>query len=149
MAIRLKGKEPWNCEYIEPGPFNTHFAVRPLGIGPTYRLPSAIVFGGLLGFFNLNVLHEQLFFEDGKIPDNIGFFPQGRPRPDSLGSFGYIPKPGKYDDCFMRLAVEQTLPGGYNLLCNNCQHWADAVRIKYFLLLNDTAAKLKCYCTPK
>ena len=43
MAIRLKGKEPWNCEYIEPGPFNTSAPLIPNTYAYVLGNPLALV----------------------------------------------------------------------------------------------------------
>lgn len=36
-----------------------------------------------------------------------------------------------YNDALMRAASANVTPGGYCLLGNNCQHWADKVRSEY------------------
>ena len=103
-------------------------------------------------WLNAEILHEQLFFEDGS---NIGW---GNDK-DGLGvgakivekgDNGYIKRDGGYDDCVMRKAMMQVSPTHYQLLwfgrrmkCN-CQDYADMLRQKYGELIKDK--KVRCEC---
>jgi RHS repeat-associated protein len=60
-------------------------------------------------FFNTEISHEQLFFEDGKSPANIGFFSDGTLK-EEPNPTDYQCKSGQYDDCIMRKAVASTPP---------------------------------------
>ena len=90
------------------------------------------------------ISHEELFFEDGKIPSNLGFVGDGtlksEPNPQ-----GCRPIPGHYDDCVMRMAVRNVKLGTYHLIANNCQDWASNVQDEYTRLLNSAAAALACH----
>lgn len=95
-------------------------------------------------FFNTEISHEQLFFEDGKSPANIGFFSNGalmeEPNPT-----GYRCKSGQYDDCIMRKAVANTPPPpNYCLIGQNCQTWAERVRVEYGRLAKDPQVQKEC-----
>ena len=102
-------------------------------------------------FNNIEVLHEQLFFEDGGNIKSIGW---GN---ENGGSYMYKENPNQYtktdvgyDDCIMRLAVAEVSPTHYQLTwigskskCN-CQDYASALRAKYRELENDPEVKCKC-----
>ena len=100
---------------------------------------------------NFEILHEQLFFEDGGDINSIGW---GN---ENGGRYMYNENPDRYtktnvgyDDCIMRLAVAEVSPTHYQLSwigrkskCN-CQDYADALRKKYHELQNDQKIKCKC-----
>ena len=102
---------------------------------------------------NFEILHEQLFFEDGRIPNSIGW---GK-NENGIGYYienetneRYETKDDGYDDCIMRIAVSKVNPQHYQLSklgsktkCN-CQDYADALRAMYRKLENDQ--KIKCGC---
>ena len=102
---------------------------------------------------NFEILHEQLFFEDGGIPNSIGW---GK-NENGIGYYienetneRYETKDDGYDDCIMRIAVSKVNPQHYQLSklgsktkCN-CQDYADALRAMYRKLENDQ--KIKCGC---
>lgn len=99
---------------------------------------------------NRVIAHEQLIFEDGGEPINIGFFEK---EGVSLDAFywqnKYIQLPGRYDDCVMREAVERVNPRPYKLVAldgsqYNCQNYADDLRREYFKLLSDRKIWCKC-----
>lgn len=125
-----------------------YFAKRPLSDSPWLGWASCNFFDN---FFNTEVSHEQLFFEDGKSPSNIGFFDDGtlkeEPNPQ-----GYRCRSGKYDDCIMRKAVANVPLRPYCLLGKpgipkfNCQDWATEVRKEYRRLANDPKVKQECEC---
>jgi RHS repeat-associated protein len=114
--------------------------VDPFGLAYFAYRPLSALGGIWLGRFSMNPLdtyfdtdlaHEQLFFEDRKSPSNIGYGPQGFFTDDDTSN--YHKADGGYDDSIMREAVaEVPWPGkDYCLLGHNCQSWADAVRAKY------------------
>ena len=79
---------------------------------------------------NIEVAHEQLFFEDGLKPHDIGFA-DGHMVIDDQAS-GYRRIPGNYIDCFMRQAVAKVgNPQPYCFIGKNCQDWATKVRKEY------------------
>jgi hypothetical protein len=99
---------------------------------------------------NTEMVHEQLFFEDGKSPENIGFFDDGTLKTDPSPK-GYHRADGGYDDCLMRQAIARVplrpycllgKPGGIEKF--NCQDWAAEVRKEYAKLQNDPNAKEAC-----
>ena len=121
-----------------------YFAQRGLNIpGGMFRLP-IVILGGLFSYFNLDVFHEQLFFEDGRPPSNLGSFNDGI-RPDPF-PIGYTPIDSGYDDCVMRKAVATVSSGPYRPICNNCQDWADAARKRYQELIGDPQTQFQCGC---
>ena len=80
------------------------FALRPLENIPWLGPPSN---NPLDDYFNTEIAHEQLFFEDGKEPSSIGFFA------DNGGSLKSEPFTDKYrvtktgfNDCVMRKAFD-------------------------------------------
>jgi RHS repeat-associated protein len=82
--------------------------------------------------------HIQLFFEDRKLPSNLGYFDDNQVRSDTGNVHPYTHVDNGYDDCTMRKAVE-TVPfntNGYNLSTHNCHDWADAVKTEYHRLAN-------------
>jgi len=118
-----------------------HFGMRPLNGMPTMILNMA------LGRWQ--VAHENLFFDDGAAPGNLGYSPAGV-TPDPF-PVGYIETDGGYNDCVMRLAASLNMwpAPQYSLLCNNCQAWAAAVRLSYNRLINDPATRTRCGCDKK
>jgi hypothetical protein len=116
-----------------------YFAFRPLqGLSPFMLLTSWL--GGW------QVAHENVFFEDGGSPSNLGYSALGV-GPDPF-PIGYVRADGGYNDCIMRIAVSMNLwPGsGYGLFCKNCQKWSAAVRATYNRLAQDAAVVEKCQC---
>lgn len=101
----------------------------------------------LLQRLNLGIAHEQLFFEDGLAPSNLGFFDDGTVRPDRTTS-GYVPTSGSYNDCIMRKAVAQSPAlAQYGLICSNCQTWASEVKRQYAVAANDPVTQKECGCS--
>lgn len=92
---------------------------------------------------NTSISHEQLFFEDRRSPANIGFMGDGtlktEPNPQ-----GYRVIPGNYNDCMMRMAVQNVKLGTYKLIGNNCQDWASSVRNEYNKLMQGVTATSAC-----
>jgi len=118
-----------------------YFASRPLSglpwLGPLSQNP-------VDDFFNTEISHEQLFFEDGKAPSNLGFFDDGKLKHETNPS-GYRKKPGHYDDCIMRKAIASAAPPpSYCLIGRNCQTWADNVRKEYKRLEKNPVVKKEC-----
>ena len=101
---------------------------------------------------NVELLHEQLFYEDGS---NIGWGNDDR----GLGigaqilnepKWRYVKRDGGYDDCVMRVAEERVEVDHYQLTwfggrtkCN-CQDYAGMLRTKYWELLNDQEVRCRC-----
>ncbi len=126
------------------------FAVRGLG-----GLKKPVTFDGSLTFLdewlkrkNLQIAHEQLFFQDGLEPSSVGY---GKENLEGEGLDGYIVTSGGYDDCIMRLAVGKVSRGQkpYSMLGifgekYNCQDYADALRAKYLEIKNSQEVKCKC-----
>lgn len=135
--------------YVGGNPFGyadplglAYFANRPLeGSGIPWLGPLSD--NPLDDAFNTNLSHEQLFFEDGELPSNIGFTNDGslQSEPDPLN---YHPEPDKYNDCLMRRAYKNVKLKPYHRLGNNCQDWSDDVRNEYEKLLQDKTAKQEC-----
>ena len=103
-----------------------YFAKRRLEMSWWWNIPAAILFlGPRYNCLNIEGSHEQLFFEDGKTPSNLGFFAQDdrRKLPEGVRSDteellkGYW-KTGDsgYNDCVMRKAVDYTHTQPYSLL---------------------------------
>ena len=102
---------------------------------------------------NQEAVHEQLIFEDGKTPSDIGYFSDSKTKTDSVWKKRkWVRVPGRYNDCVMRKAVEKVNPLPYSLLGDkkkrilqyNCQDYADALRGKYNELIRDK--KIRCEC---
>lgn len=104
---------------------------------------------------NIAYAHEQLFFEDGKFPSNIGYMASSRIQSDPprlLKTYIRTPNRQHYNDCVMRKAADQTETGTYSLFGtaglgnskNNCQDWAQRVRQNYQRLINNPMIKTEC-----
>ena len=125
-----------------------YFALRPLGGKPW--IPGAS-HNSLDDWSNTEISHEQIFFEDGKSPSNVGFFDDNTIRSDgpSLLSSYRKTRTG-YNDCVMRIAVAQTPTKPYSLLGwgkpkkFNCQDFAEAVRRKYSELVRKPSIQKQC-----
>ena len=94
---------------------------------------------------NTMIAHEQLFFEDGKTPRNLGFFDDNQVRMDIVSIPYRKPHSTGWKDCIMRKAVRLVKPRKYNLLDvdhhnsgrqYNCQDWADDVRWAYHCIVD-------------
>ena len=135
-----------------------YFAIRGLGGGPIikwsrfFTCPFMKVAVDLAAdALNVELVHEQLCFEDGGDISSIGWGKDGNA--DYLrneSSQGYTKRDGGYDDCIMRIAVGEVNPDHYQLTwigankkCN-CQDYASALRAKYRELSNDPKVKCKC-----
>lgn len=131
------GNDPLN--FIDPDGL-AYFALRPLEgspwLGPFSSNP-------IDDFFNTEVSHEQLFFEDGKSPSNIGFFGDGTLKTEQNPS-GCRREDGSYNDCVMRQAVKNVQLNSYEPFGNNCQDWAEAVRNEYDKLMKQPTSKMAC-----
>ena len=102
---------------------------------------------------NQEAVHEQLIFEDGKKPTDIGYFSDSTTKTDTVWKTRkWVRVPGKYNDCVMRKAVQQVQPLPYSLIGNknsgipqyNCQDYADALRSKYSELIKDENIRCEC-----
>jgi hypothetical protein len=83
---------------------------------------------------NVELRHENIRFEDGKSPSNIGAYPDGIRSDDPKNMKKYNRNDGiYYDDKIMREAVKEVTKnfGDWKPLSNNCQHFADQVRETY------------------
>jgi RHS repeat-associated protein len=125
-----------------------YFAKRPLKgsawLGPFSCNP-------LDDWLDTEISHEQLFFEDGKSPADVGFFADGALH-SGENPADYKCKSGKYDDCVMRKAVQNVgTPKPYCLLGKfgptekfNCQDWATLVRKEYAKLWKNASVRQQC-----
>ena len=137
-----------------------YFAIRGLGGGPIikwswfFTCPFMNVAVDLAAdALNVELVHEQLFFEDGGDLSSIGWGKDENGNADYLrneSSQRYTKRDGGYDDCIMRIAVGEVNPDHYQLTwigankkCN-CQDYASALRAKYRELSNDPKVKCKC-----
>ena len=148
------------CNYDRDG--CAYFAYRPLDNPTTLRTGIIAMSSDFMKKRNWVVAHEQLIFEDGEAPINIGYFdaPIGdnNPRRDEFHfQTQYVPIEGKgaYNDCVMREAVKNVQPRPYKLWTwsgrptgqYNCQDYADDLRAEYYKLLLDI--KIRCKCNLK
>ncbi|MHB8478584.1 MAG: hypothetical protein ACYDBZ_20190 [Steroidobacteraceae bacterium] len=110
------------------------FGYRPLGRLPWLGDSSR---NRLDDYFHTDIAHEQLFFEDGLSPSNLGFFNDdwGGGLQSGEDPSQYHMDPFHYDDQAMRQAVKNVDPGSYKLIGNNCQTYADKLRAEYRRLL--------------
>lgn len=139
-----------------------YFAYRPLDFGLGHW--AGITFSGSKGANSKNHVfaHEQLIFEDGGTPINLGYFnapvDNNNPRQDEFHfQLQYVPIEGKgaYNDCVMREAVKNVQARPYNMWTlsgrptgqYNCQDYADDLRAEYYKLLLDL--KIRCKCNLK
>ena len=103
---------------------------------------------------NAEFSHENLFFEDGKTPSNVGYFDREDDNPGSDNIPGllsnYVVTIAGFDDCVMREAVKRVKPKPYSLLGlgapekYNCQDYAQDLRDEYYRLLMDPEVMCKC-----
>jgi len=135
--------DPWGLAY---------FALRPLQGSPWLHGYSR---NPISDYFNVEVAHEAVFFEDGKQPPNLGFYDTkgGEVRSDLAGNLsGYRKTDSGWNDCLMRIAAANVPARGYCLLGKgapkfNCQDWAAAVRTEYRRLVE--AGSITCCLTEK
>jgi hypothetical protein len=118
-----------------------YFGLRPLGglpwLGPFSNNP-------IDAYFDTELAHEQLFFEDNQAPANLGFFEDSTLKTEPNPT-GYRPIPGHYDDCIMRKAAASApLPLPYCVIGRNCQTWADRVKAEYRRLSKDPSVQKEC-----
>ena len=133
-----------------------HFEVRKLSGAPDI-IPYSC-FGAIIGWgpalaldlgladkWNIEILHEHLFYDDGT---NVGYGKSGKFKEDSKS--GYRTKdPTHYDDCIMKEAEKLVTPPPYSLIGwgspkYNCQDYAAALRRKYDEIKDDPKIKCKC-----
>ena len=148
------------CRYDKDG--KAYFAYRPLDNSVTHMTGIIAASSEFMKKKNWVVAHEQLIFEDGGAPVNIGYYnaPIGdnNPRQDEFHfQVQYVPieAKGAYNDCVMREAVKNVVPRSYNLWTwagrstgqYNCQDYADDLRSEYYRLLLDV--KIRCKCNLK
>ncbi|MCQ2331272.1 MAG: RHS repeat-associated core domain-containing protein, partial [Paludibacteraceae bacterium] len=135
---------------------NAYFAVRGLGkVLPPLKwshlfscpfMKAAVDIAANMA--NVELVHEQIFFEDDKQPSSRGWSADGYL--DNESSERYQKRDGGYDDCIMRIAMSLVDPSHYQLTwignrakCN-CQDYADALRRKYREIKDDPEVKCKC-----
>lgn len=126
-----------------------YFASRPLGGNRWYPWGGSC--NPIDDLLNTEISHEQLFFEDGKSPSNIGFFDDGTLKEEKNPTGYRSCRSEKYNDCIMRKAVDN-VPGGFYCLLGkpgsvekfNCQDWADKVREEYKRLETDNNLRQEC-----
>jgi hypothetical protein len=117
--------DPYGLAYFASRPFNGWSWVPIVSHNP------------LDDYFNTELSHEQIFFED-KQGGNIGFFDDGTLK-EELSPIGYRTTRTGYDDALLRRAVINVIPKPYYLLWHpfskkekyNCQDWAEDVRAEY------------------
>ena len=93
--------------------------------------------------------HEQLIFEDGGSPTDLGFFMDSMVRedPDWQKSRKWVRTSGHYNDCVMRKAINHVPTPEYKLTGQghyNCQDFADDIRAKYDELISNK--RIRCEC---
>ena len=120
-----------------------YFAYRPLDL----FLFRYFVLGGTKDDNdNTMIAHEQLFFEDGENPANLGYFGDKKVRTDTAAIPYRKPHSKGWNDCIMRKAVKMVKPRAYKLIDMklhnqgsqyNCQDWADDVRWAYYCLVHN------------
>ncbi len=132
-----------------------YFAKRPLEGWPWLYAFSHNP-GSLSDINNVELSHEQLFFEDGKTPSSIGFMGNGTTEEEAFSS-GYRITSGKFNDCIMRYAVKLGPLPSYSVVGEpgpiekyNCQDWAAQVRREYAILIRDPQFRKQCgLCPPE
>ena len=124
-------------EYVEGNPLRYY---DPFGLAKFCKRPiegdDEMGTGPIRDYFNLEDLHEQIFFEDEE-GGNIGFFPDGDN--DGYGEWltdppkGYVCKDTGYDDATMRQAVKNIskTKRSWQLIKYNCQDAMEDVREEY------------------
>ncbi|MPM53185.1 hypothetical protein SDC9_99950 [bioreactor metagenome] len=117
-----------------------YFAYRPLSGLPWLGAASN---NPIDNYFNTSLSHEQLFFEDGAAPSNIGFFGDSTLQTETNPQ-GYRRTPGSYNDCVIRKAASNIKISKYKLFGNNCQTWADNVRDEYERLMKNPDTLKEC-----
>ena len=127
-----------------------YFAKRALGGGqggPVSFDGHLTAFNDWLDRRNLELAHEQLFFQDGKLPNSVGY---GKENLNNEGMAGYVVTSGGYDDCIMRIAVEKVKSPPYSAIGSlrnmkyNCQDYAASLRSKYREIKNSKEARCRC-----
>ncbi|MCW9679746.1 VWD domain-containing protein [Dolichospermum planctonicum UHCC 0167] len=138
--------------YADPSGL-ARFVYRPLsgslgGLYPIGRNP-------LDNYTNTEIAHEQIFFDDGT---NIGFFDDGRVRPDNqenLKNYDQNSKSKYYDDDRLRKAIDNVKVKPYSVIplpdgkdTDNCQSWAERVRDEYERLKREQNSEPPTLPTP-
>ena len=140
------------------------FAVRRLEDNPVNNFLYKMTGSGLANDFvrkhNMELVHEHLFFQDGKLPSDIGWGDDdANPGNGTYMHDGgfladvYTQRDGGYDDCVMREAVARVKPTRYNAYSlgfsakYNCQDYADELRTMYWQLKDDP--EVRCKCKPR
>jgi uncharacterized protein RhaS with RHS repeats len=135
--------------YVGNSPLNY---IDPYGLAQTGKRPlegsPVMVNNPVDNYFNTEISHEQIFYEDGKQPTNEGFFEDSnvKPDPNYPGNKNDYQMDGHhYDDATMREAVKavkkQMKP--YCLIGNNCQDFVDKVRKEYERMQREKSKKQK------
>jgi len=128
--IDPEGLGSWGVRKLDGVPW------RPIRVFPITQIAD---------LFNLEVLHEHYWFDDGR---NFGFFDdkeglKGGVRPDIYSQDKYKMRGEYFDDSIMEIAIKNINWSSkvYGLFGNtfssskkNCQDWARAVRSEYYRL---------------
>jgi RHS repeat-associated protein len=85
-------------------------------------------FDPVLNYLNLETSHEHGFFED-QTGGDIGFGPQGRFSGENPAVYRRTSE--HYDDAVVREVIADMRDTKYCLIGNNCQNWAEGVRLEY------------------
>ncbi len=95
----------------------------------------------VLDWNNIELSHEQGFFEDGRQPSNVGFGPNGLFYNEDPSQYERTDN-RHYNDDVMREALKIVRTGDFSLFGldgkekNNCQDFAERLREVYYLLLD-------------
>ena len=112
-----------------------------IGLGPALALDL-----GLANKWNIEILHEHLFYDDGT---NVGYG-EDREFVETSKKGYYRRDPTEYDDCIMKEAQKRVPKPPYSLIGwgsakkYNCQDYADSLRNEYRKLVNDKEVRCKC-----
>ena len=112
-----------------------------IGLGPAVALDL-----GLANKWNIEILHEHLFYDDGT---NVGYG-EDREFVETSKKGYYRRDPTEYDDCIMKEAQKRVPKPPYSLIGwgsakkYNCQDYADSLRNEYSKLVNDKEVRCKC-----
>ncbi len=140
--------------YVGNGPTNN---IDPIGLGyfglrPLDSLKPFMTNSDALGTFNINVAHQQYFFDDGTSVGGTTYIQDYHNPVDQLGGeWSQYPAERSseytldttvyYDDAIIQQAVnELRVQGDYSLPFNNCQDWATRIKARYWEIVNEKIA---------
>ncbi len=136
-----------------------HFGTRPLNVRGG-RLGYEVISGKIPGLdiFDMEIYHENLFFDDGS-NENVGFFKPRKGKneryylgPDKSSLDGYDMGPNIYDDARMRRALDMV---NARIRCDNVEYsligdyWLYAVVPPFTIPIVMRLTKYNCqdFCT--